>query len=89
MSLAERAAQLSHEELVQAYLVLHQDTSEQIISLTDSNSTLAEQNEELKVQNDWLKRQLFGKKSERILPDDDSSAGQLTLGEGYEQENDS
>ena len=86
MSLAERAAQLSHEELVQAYLVLHQDTSEQIISLTDSNSTLAEQNEELKVQNDWLKRQLFGKKSERILPDDESSAGQLTLGEGYEPE---
>lgn len=86
MSLAEQAALLSHEELVEAYLVLHQDTSGQIVSLTDSNSTLTEQNEELQQQVDWLKRQLFGKKSERILPADDSSSRQLTLGEGYEPE---
>lgn len=70
----QQVSSLSHEELVQNYLLL----SEKHVALSDKTI-------ELKAQNQWLKRQLFGKKSERILPLS-SCPDQLTLGAGYEPE---
>jgi hypothetical protein len=78
MSLAKRVASLSPEELAREYIAA-------VTALTGQNASLTERNEELRVQNDWLKRQLFGKKSERILPSDNFPK-QLALGEGYEPE---
>lgn len=71
MSRIEQAALLTHEELLREYI--------------STVGTLQEQNEELQVQNDWLRRQLFGKKSERLIPAE-NSPDQLALGEGYEPE---
>ena len=44
-----------------------------------------EQITKLSSQNEWYRRQLFGKKSERILREENSN-NQLSLGEGYEPE---
>jgi hypothetical protein len=52
MTLAERAAALSQEE---------------IISLLKQNQALAQQTADLQRQVEWFKRQLFGRKSERRL----------------------
>lgn len=46
---------------------------------------LVEKYLELHHQYEWLKRQFFGKKSERILREENASK-QLSLGEGYEPE---
>jgi hypothetical protein len=55
--------------------------------LGNQNAGLEQRNEELKQQNDWLRRQLFGKKSERRLPAaPEGFPKQLSLGEGYEPE---
>src|SRR5690606_13177480 len=105
-SVAERAALLSHEELLQEYISTvtalfqeknelsekteelskqYTELSEEVKKLSAKNEELSEKNAALKVQNDWLARQLFGKKSERLYPRE-SSPNQLTLGEGYEPE---
>src|SRR5207245_9849773 len=52
MTLAERAAALSQEE---------------IVSLLKQNQALAQQADDLQRQVEWFKRQLFGRKSERSL----------------------
>ena len=64
MSNEERAATMTQAEIV-ALLVSHQD--------------ITRRNEDLQHQLDWLKRQLFGAKSERHVPL--ASSRQLTLGE--------
>ncbi len=64
MSNEERAAVMTHSDIV-SLLVSHQD--------------LTRRYEELRQQLDWLKRQLFGTKSERHISLDMSR--QLTLGE--------
>jgi transposase len=52
MTLEEQAARLSHAE---------------IVALLQKQEALREQNAELRRQNEWFKRQLFGRKSERRL----------------------
>ncbi len=64
MSNEERAALMTHDEIV-SLLVSHHDISRRFTEIQD--------------QLDWLKRQLFGAKSERHIAVDDSR--QLTLGE--------
>lgn len=64
MSNEDRAAMMNQDEIV-SLLVSHQDITRRF--------------EELKQQLDWFKRQLFGAKSERHVPLDESL--QLTLGE--------
>src|SRR5262249_37213092 len=72
MTLDEKAASLSRDEIVS--LLLEQE------AITKRNAALAAELEDLRRQLDWLKRQMFGQKSERRLsPQDD--AEQLALGE--------
>ena len=52
-----------------------------IEALASQMQTLVEQNKELQRQNDWLKRQLFGSKSEKRL---EPNPYQLSLGEEYQ-----
>jgi hypothetical protein len=52
MTLEDRVARLSQAE---------------IVILLQRNDALREQNVELQRQNEWFKRQLFGRKSERRL----------------------
>ncbi len=54
-------------------------TQDEIASLLADYQDITQRNEELQQQLDWLKRQLFGSKSERHIPLNDSR--QLTLGE--------
>ena len=65
MTLQEKAASLNRDE---------------IVSLLESEQVLSTRVDELQQQLDWLKRQLFGSKSERrVLPSADTR--QLALGE--------
>jgi hypothetical protein len=64
MTLEEQAAALDHKDIVKL-LVSHEAQSTEIA--------------ELRRQLEWLKRQLFGSKSERRLVDPDGR--QLSLGE--------
>src|SRR5690349_12293510 len=57
MTLAERAARLSHAE---------------IVALLQQHEALAHQAAELQRQVEWFKRQLFGRKSERRLREPDA-----------------
>jgi transposase len=63
MTLAERAARLTHAE---------------IVAVLQEQERLQARNTELQRQNDWFKRQLFGRKSERRLREPDLQ--QLALG---------
>ena len=54
-------------------------TQQEIVSLLASHQDITRRYEELQQQLDWLKRQLFGVKSERHIPLDRSR--QLTLAE--------
>ena len=54
-------------------------TQQEIVSLLASHQDITRRHEELQQQLDWLKRQLFGVKSERHIPLDRSR--QLTLAE--------
>ena len=65
MTSHERAASMSRDE---------------IAALIDENAALAARTDDLQPQLDWLKRQLFGEKSERRFDLDTSR--QLSLGEG-------
>lgn len=71
MSNEERATSMSHDDIV-SLLASHQD-------ITGRFSILEQRYAELQQQLDWFKRQLFGAKSERHIPLDESR--QLTLGE--------
>ena len=64
MTYEEKAASLSRDE---------------IVTLLATHDKLTTEVTELRRQLDWLKRQLFGPKSERRLPDP-SNAEQLALG---------
>ena len=81
MSVAEQVASSSHEELVRSYLSLHPKNG----VITERNSALTEKNTELRQQINWLKRHLFGKRSERLIAEA-VSPDQLPLGKGYEPE---
>jgi transposase len=70
MTLEERAASLGRDEVI-SLLVSHQD-------LTASHQDLITRNAELERQLEWLKRQVFGTKSERRVGPD---GRQLALGE--------
>lgn len=73
MSVAEQISSLKHEELVEKYLSLHEQSNQQ-----------SEKIEQLSRQNEWYRRQLFGQKSERTLKEENASPHQLSLGEeGY------
>jgi len=52
---------------------------EAIESMIAENAALKEQNAELRQQLEWLKRQIFGQKTERYIPSDDSQLA-LALG---------
>ena len=73
MTLDERAASLTHEEIKQL-LVTH----EQVCA---SHEELRTRFEAMRQQLDWLKRQLFGRRSERRLVDLPEGARQLSFGE--------
>ena len=45
----------------------------EIIALKSENATLKNQNAKFEYENAWLKRQIFGSKSERFLPGADQS----------------
>ncbi len=76
MTLDEQATSLDHKAIVNL-LSSHQQ-------LTTSFEEQSARNAELSRQLEWLKRQLFGKKSERRLVDADGR--QLTLGDLRQQE---
>src|SRR6266542_4746946 len=71
MTLAERAAALSQDE---------------IVAVLRHNQELAQQTADLQRQVEWFKRQLFGRKSERRLREPDAQqlplAGLLPAGAG-------
>jgi len=71
MSNEERAASMNKDEIV-SLLASHQN-------ITQQHSQLELKYDNLQQQLDWFKRQLFGSKSERHFPSDESR--QLTLGE--------
>jgi transposase len=71
MTFDEQAASLKHEDIV-ALLVSRQQ-------LAESHNELTVRYADLKRQLEWLKRQMFGTKSERRLVDADGR--QLSLGE--------
>lgn len=48
-------------------------TRAEIITLKSENAALKKQNAKLESENAWLKRQIFGAKSERLLPVADQS----------------
>lgn len=76
MTLQEQALRLSHEEIVS---VLASN-----LQLSEDNKTLKTRCKELEEQFQWLRKQIFGQKSERrryIEPD----GKQLFLGEMFEQ----
>jgi len=72
MSPREQAEQLSTDDVVALI--------ERSAEIEERQAALAERNAELERQLDWLKRQLFGRKSEQLLHLDTSH--QPTLGEG-------
>lgn len=79
MTLEERAANLSHEEIVQL-LVFQGQLADQNHQLADQNKSLSSRIDELKSQLDWLKQQVFGTKSERRAVDplpEQNSLGEL------------
>ena len=76
MTFDEQAATLDRKEIV-GLLASHQQ-------LTNSVNTLTTRNEELMRQLDWLKRQMFGSKSERRFVDSDGR--QLSLGEWKQED---
>lgn len=96
MSCCSDIASLSHDELAAQYLALHEHAKfleeqnthheKNISSLEAKNTRNEERITELHQLNDWLKKQLFGKKSERRLQSSHSSSHQLSLGEEYEPE---
>ena len=53
--------------------------------LRSENAALKKQNAKLEYENAWLKRQIFGSKSERLLPGADQSG----LLPGFEETNES
>ena len=57
----------------------------EIITLKSENAALKKQNAKLEYENAWLKRQIFGSKSERLLPGADQSG----LLPGFEETNES
>ena len=69
---------MSHEELVSGYKALFASHEE----LTTSHEELVKRFEELTIQNAWLCKELFGKRSERRV-EPSSDARQLFLGEEY------
>jgi len=73
MTVDERAASLTHEEIKQL-LVSHEE-------LRAHHDELRTRHEELQRQLDWLKRQMFGSKSERRLGELPEDVRQLMLGE--------
>jgi len=76
MTFDEQAATLDRKEIV-GLLASHQQ-------LTNSVNSLTTRNEELMRQLDWLKRQMFGSKSERRFVDSDGR--QLSLGEWKQED---
>jgi transposase len=76
MTFDEQAATLDRKEIV-GLLASHQQ-------LTNSVDTLTARNAELMRQLDWLKRQIFGSKSERRFVDPDGR--QLSLGEWKQED---
>lgn len=63
-------------DLPAAYFVI----SEQVLKI----QKLEEQKQELQERVDWFTRQLFGKKSEKLLPEESGKPRQLSLGESLE-----
>ena len=61
------------------------DARAEITVLRTENAALKKQNAKLEYENAWLKRQIFGSKSERLLPGADQSG----LLPGFEETNES
>jgi transposase len=51
----------------------------QLLKVSDQNGVLTDQNADLRQQLEWLKRQVFGQKTERYIPSDDNQIA-LALG---------